>query len=108
MPVWAGLRGVTIPGGPGRCWRQTTLRSGQGHRRRRPGRKLCCPGGCGNSVDNIGYEGEDGAVLVVLGNERFWFCGVACASNCLNELYRATYERGSKPQFMFLNTISEN
>ena len=73
-----------------------------------PGPKLWCPGGCGNSVDHIGCEGEDGAVLIVLGREPYLFCGVACAAICLDELYRATYESDAMPSFMLLNTISEN
>ncbi len=84
------------------------MMSAQGHRERRSGPKLWCPGGCGNSVDHIGCEGEAGAVLVVLGRERFWFCGVACASICLNELYEATFEGGRSPMFMLLNTLAEN
>ena len=84
------------------------MRSGQGHSKRRSGSNLGCPGGCGNSVDNIGCEGLDGAVFVLLGREPYWFCGVACASNCLNELCEAAYEGGASPMFMLLNTLSEN
>ena len=73
-----------------------------------PGPKLWCPGGCGNPVDHIGCEGEDGAVLIVLGRELFWFCGVACATICMDELCRAVYEDGPKPLFMFYNTIYDN
>ncbi len=59
-------------------------------------------------MDNIGCEGLDGAVFVLLGREPYWFCGVACASNCLNELCKAAYEGGASPMFMLLNTLSEN
>lgn len=107
MPVRAGVRGGKTWWRRG-CLRLANLRSDQGHLRRRSGPKLCCPGGCGNSVDNIRDEGQNGAVLVVLGRERFWFCGVACASNGLNDLYKATYERGPDPQFMLLNTLFDN
>ena len=44
-----------------------------------PGPKLWCPKGCGTRVDNSGAPGHEGAVLVLLGIEPFWFCGVACA-----------------------------
>ena len=60
------------------------------------------------SSDHIGCEGEDGAVLVVLGREPFWFCGVACAALSMDELCRAVYEDGPKPLFMFYNTIYDN
>ena len=71
--------------------------------------RLWCPGACGNWADEgIGHEGLAGAVLVVLSGEAYWFCGVACASNCLNELFEAAYEGGASPKFMLLNTLSEN
>ena len=69
---------------------------------------LWCPNGCGNWVENIGAPGSDGAVLVVLGRETFWFCGVACAATCMDEMSRAVYERDGWPQFMLFNTLSEN
>ena len=44
----------------------------------------------------------------MLGREPFWFCGVACAATCLDEMSRAVYEREGWPQFMLFNTLSEN
>ncbi len=63
---------------------------------------------CGNWVDNIGEEGHRGAVLVRLGQEAFWFCGVACARNFLDQMCSAIYEGRGSLDCMLWNTISEN
>jgi hypothetical protein len=88
---------------------------GGGQSPRAPGPKLWCPNGCGNWVGNIGVPGPDGAVMVLLGREPFWFCGLPCASSFLEDLYQALYERSRhsakvvEPSFVLsLNTLSEN
>lgn len=80
-----------------------------------PGPRIWCAGCCGTWVNNIGEPGPAGAVLVLLGDEPFWFCGVACASNFLEHMYLAIYEPRRLPPraadlscLMSFHTISEN
>lgn len=74
-----------------------------------PGPSIWCRAYCGIRVDDyIGGGGEDAPVLVVLRDEPYWFCGVACAVGCLEELYRAVYETGETPLFLLTNAYSDN
>lgn len=72
-----------------------------------PGPKLWCPAGCGLRVEHIGDEVEP-AVLVFLGREPFWFCGVACAATFLSSMSDAIYEGKGTLEIMLMNTISDN
>ena len=38
-----------------------------------PGPRLWCPNGCDNWVEKIGVPEPQGAVVVLLGTEPFWF-----------------------------------
>ena len=81
---------------------------------RNPGPRLWC--GCGNWIESTEVPGIDGAVMVLIGQEPFWFCGVACAASWLDHAFALIFEptklppdqvaRGLWP--MLLNTLCEN
>ena len=73
-----------------------------------PGPKLWCPNHCGLWVEHIGDEVNEPAVLVFLGREPFWFCGVACAASFLSKMTSAMHEGEGTLEIMLMNTISEN
>ena len=73
-----------------------------------PGPKLWCADRCGLWVEHIGDQVNEPAVLVFLGREPFWFCGVACAANFLSHMTSAMYFGEGTLEIMLMNTISEN
>lgn len=71
---------------------------------------LYCSAGCGYRLDNIGAPGYKGAVLIHIGEEPYWFCGVLCARNCLEQMCEVIYDGGNPNllDFMLWHTLSPN
>ncbi len=57
---------------------------------RNPGPRLWC--GCGNWIKSTEVPGIDGPVMVLIGQEPFWFCGVACEASWLEHASTLIFE----------------